>query len=40
MVRPFKPAVAAGAKLSTHLGNGIAAVLARHPNPMGHQGCP
>jgi N-acetylglucosamine-6-phosphate deacetylase len=27
-------AVAAGATLSTHLGNGIAAVLPRHPNPI------
>lgn len=27
-------AVAAGAALSTHLGNGIAAVLPRHPNPI------
>jgi N-acetylglucosamine-6-phosphate deacetylase len=30
-------AVAAGARLSTHLGNGIAAQLARHPNPIWHQ---
>jgi N-acetylglucosamine-6-phosphate deacetylase len=27
-------AVAAGARLSTHLGNGIAATLPRHPNPI------
>jgi N-acetylglucosamine-6-phosphate deacetylase len=27
-------AVAAGAQLSTHLGNGIAAMLPRHPNPL------
>jgi N-acetylglucosamine-6-phosphate deacetylase len=31
-------AVDAGARLSTHLGNGIAAVLARHPNPIFAQG--
>jgi N-acetylglucosamine-6-phosphate deacetylase len=30
-------AVAAGATLSTHLGNGIAAHLPRHPNPIWHQ---
>jgi N-acetylglucosamine-6-phosphate deacetylase len=30
-------AVAAGAKLSTHLGNGIVAQLPRHPNPIWHQ---
>ncbi|QEH33316.1 N-acetylglucosamine-6-phosphate deacetylase [Aquisphaera giovannonii] len=30
-------AVAAGASLSTHLGNGIAANLPRHPNPIWHQ---
>jgi N-acetylglucosamine-6-phosphate deacetylase len=30
-------AVEAGAQLSTHLGNGIAAQLARHPNPIWHQ---
>jgi N-acetylglucosamine-6-phosphate deacetylase len=30
-------AVAAGAKLSTHLGNGIGAELVRHPNPIWHQ---
>jgi N-acetylglucosamine-6-phosphate deacetylase len=30
-------AVRAGARLSTHLGNGIAAVLRRHPNPIWHQ---
>ena len=27
-------AAAAGATLSTHLGNGISALLARHPNPI------
>ena len=37
MVRPSGTAVAAGAKLSTHLGNGIAAQLPRHPNPIWHQ---
>jgi N-acetylglucosamine-6-phosphate deacetylase len=30
-------AVRAGARLSTHLGNGIAAHLPRHPNPIWHQ---
>jgi len=30
-------AAAAGAKLSTHLGNGIAAQLQRHPNPIWRQ---
>jgi N-acetylglucosamine-6-phosphate deacetylase len=30
-------AVAAGATLSTHLGNGIPAMLPRHPNPMWDQ---
>ena len=30
-------AVAAGATLSTHLGNGIASTLARHPNPIWDQ---
>jgi N-acetylglucosamine-6-phosphate deacetylase len=30
-------AVEAGARLSTHLGNGIAAPLPRHPNPIWHQ---
>jgi N-acetylglucosamine-6-phosphate deacetylase len=30
-------AAAAGATLSTHLGNGIANPLARHPNPIWHQ---
>lgn len=30
-------AVAAGATLSTHLGNGIAAELPRHPNPIWEQ---
>ena len=33
----IQDAVAAGAKLSTHLGNGIAAQLRRHPNPIWHQ---
>jgi N-acetylglucosamine-6-phosphate deacetylase len=33
----IRDAVAAGAKLSTHLGNGIAAKLERHPNPIWHQ---
>jgi N-acetylglucosamine-6-phosphate deacetylase len=31
-------AVVAGARLSTHLGNGIASPLARHPNPIWVQG--
>jgi N-acetylglucosamine-6-phosphate deacetylase len=30
----IRSAVAAGARLSTHLGNGIAARLPRHPNPI------
>jgi len=30
----IRAAVDAGARLSTHLGNGIAAELARHPNPI------
>ena len=30
----LRAAVAAGARLSTHLGNGIAAQLDRHPNPI------
>ncbi len=30
-------AVSAGAKLSTHLGNGIASTLPRHPNPIWNQ---
>jgi N-acetylglucosamine-6-phosphate deacetylase len=30
-------AVEAGARLSTHLGNGIEATLPRHPNPIWHQ---
>jgi N-acetylglucosamine-6-phosphate deacetylase len=30
-------AIAAGARLSTHLGNGIASSLARHPNPIWEQ---
>ena len=33
----IRQAVEAGAKLSTHLGNGIAASLPRHPNPIWHQ---
>ncbi len=33
----LEQAVAAGAKLSTHLGNGIASELPRHPNPIWHQ---
>ncbi|HEX8201069.1 MAG TPA: amidohydrolase family protein [Isosphaeraceae bacterium] len=33
----LQSAVAAGASLSTHLGNGIAAHLPRHPNPIWHQ---
>jgi N-acetylglucosamine-6-phosphate deacetylase len=33
----IRQAVEAGAKLSTHLGNGIAALLPRHPNPIWHQ---
>jgi N-acetylglucosamine-6-phosphate deacetylase len=33
----IEAAGAAGATLSTHLGNGIAAQLPRHPNPIWHQ---
>jgi N-acetylglucosamine-6-phosphate deacetylase len=33
----LRAAVAAGATLSTHLGNGIASVLPRHPNPIWEQ---
>jgi N-acetylglucosamine-6-phosphate deacetylase len=33
----LREAVAAGARLSTHLGNGIAAQLPRHPNPIWEQ---
>ena len=33
----LRAAVAAGARLSTHLGNGIAATLPRHPNPIWDQ---
>ncbi len=33
----IRAAVAAGARLSTHLGNGIASQLARHPNPIWEQ---
>ncbi|MFO0890080.1 MAG: amidohydrolase family protein [Isosphaeraceae bacterium] len=33
----MRRAVEAGATLSTHLGNGIAAELPRHPNPIWHQ---
>jgi N-acetylglucosamine-6-phosphate deacetylase len=33
----IRAAAAAGARLSTHLGNGIAATLARHPNPIWDQ---
>jgi N-acetylglucosamine-6-phosphate deacetylase len=33
----LRAAVAVGASLSTHLGNGIAAHLPRHPNPIWHQ---
>ncbi len=33
----IRAAVAAGATLSTHLGNGIASVLRRHPNPIWEQ---
>jgi N-acetylglucosamine-6-phosphate deacetylase len=33
----LKAASRAGATLSTHLGNGIASVLPRHPNPIWHQ---
>jgi N-acetylglucosamine-6-phosphate deacetylase len=34
---PIRDAVASGARLSTHLGNGIAATLPRHPNPIWDQ---
>lgn len=33
----IRDAVAAGARLSTHLGNGIASLLTRHPNPIWEQ---
>jgi N-acetylglucosamine-6-phosphate deacetylase len=33
----LEQAVQAGARLSTHLGNGIASTLARHPNPIWNQ---
>ncbi len=33
----IRAAVEAGARLSTHLGNGIAAMLSRHPNPIWNQ---
>jgi N-acetylglucosamine-6-phosphate deacetylase len=33
----IRAAVAAGASLSTHLGNGIASLLPRHPNPIWEQ---
>jgi N-acetylglucosamine-6-phosphate deacetylase len=33
----IRAAVAAGATLSTHLGNGIASLLPRHPNPIWEQ---
>ena len=33
----IREAVEAGRRLSTHLGNGIAATLPRHPNPIWHQ---
>jgi N-acetylglucosamine-6-phosphate deacetylase len=33
----LRAAVAAGARLSTHLGNGIVAMLPRHPNPIWDQ---
>jgi N-acetylglucosamine-6-phosphate deacetylase len=33
----IRSAVAAGARLSTHLGNGIASPLPRHPNPIWEQ---
>jgi N-acetylglucosamine-6-phosphate deacetylase len=33
----LQAAVAAGARLSTHLGNGIASTLPRHPNPIWEQ---
>jgi N-acetylglucosamine-6-phosphate deacetylase len=33
----IRQAVAAGARLSTHLGNGIASPLPRHPNPIWEQ---
>ncbi|HEV3164440.1 MAG TPA: amidohydrolase family protein [Isosphaeraceae bacterium] len=35
--RTIREAAQAGARLSTHLGNGIAAQLARHPNPIWNQ---
>lgn len=36
----IRAAVDAGARLSTHLGNGIASMLPRHPNPLWEQaGC-
>ncbi len=34
----LRAAVAAGARLSTHLGNGIVSPLPRHPNPIWEQG--
>lgn len=33
----LEAAVAAGARLATHLGNGVTATLARHPNPIWDQ---
>ena len=33
----IRAAVEAGATLSTHLGNGIASTIARHPNPIWDQ---
>ncbi len=33
----IREAITAGARLSTHLGNGIASPLPRHPNPIWHQ---
>ena len=33
----IRAAVAAGARMSTHLGNGIASPIARHPNPIWEQ---
>ena len=35
--RTLRAAAAAGASLSTHLGNGVASPLARHPNPIWEQ---
>ena len=35
--RTIRSAVEAGARLSTHLGNGIASTIARHPNPIWDQ---